>query len=85
MLLHCQGSVLLYNYRGYGSSGGRPSLDGVCLDAVAAYDYLSKTEHYEPAQIIAYGESFGSNRAAGHSMEGRRRRFAIRIFVPFKS
>lgn len=60
MLLHCQGSVLLYNYRGYGKSEGRPSLDGVCLDAVAAYDYLLKNEHYEPNQIVAYGESFGT-------------------------
>lgn len=60
MLLHCQGSVLLYNYRGYGSSEGQPSLDGVCLDAIAAYDYLLRNEHYEPNQIIAYGESFGT-------------------------
>jgi fermentation-respiration switch protein FrsA (DUF1100 family) len=60
MLLHCGGSVLIYNYRGYGKSEGSPSLDGVCLDAVGAYDYLVKQQDYSGKSIIAYGESFGS-------------------------
>ncbi len=60
MLLRCGGSVLIYNYRGYGDSEGTPTLDGVCDDAVGAYDYLVEHEHVSPKSIIAYGESFGT-------------------------
>lgn len=60
MLLRSGGSVLLYNYRGYGKSTGSPSLEGVCLDAVSAYDYLVTQQNYPGSSIIAYGESFGS-------------------------
>jgi fermentation-respiration switch protein FrsA (DUF1100 family) len=60
MLLRCGGSVMLYSYRGYGQSGGTPSLEGVCKDADAAYDYLIEHEGAQPKDIIAYGESFGS-------------------------
>lgn len=60
MLLRCGGSVLLYNYRGYGRSEGIPSLDGVCDDGCAAFDYLVEKEGGQSDRIIAYGESFGS-------------------------
>lgn len=60
MLLRCGGSVLVYNYRGYGLSKGEPTLAGVCQDAEAAYDYLKNEEGFSPDEIIAYGESFGS-------------------------
>lgn len=60
MLLHCGGSVFIYNYRGLGKSEGRPSLDGICLDAVAAYDFLVREKGFPASGIIAYGESFGS-------------------------
>jgi hypothetical protein len=40
-LLQCGGSVLQYDYQGYGDSAGQPSLDGVIDDALAAYDYLT--------------------------------------------
>ena len=60
MLLRCGGSVLLYNYRGFGKSGGSPSLDGVCLDAIGAHDYLVQRQGFSSGSIIAYGESFGT-------------------------
>ncbi len=60
MLLRCGGSVFLYNYRGYGNSEGSPTLDGVCEDGLAAYDYLIQKENTEAEEIIAYGESFGT-------------------------
>ena len=59
-LIQCGGSVLQYDYQGYGASEGSPSLNGVCDDATAAYDYLINTEHKKPEDIIAYGESFGT-------------------------
>jgi fermentation-respiration switch protein FrsA (DUF1100 family) len=60
MLLKCGGSVLIYNYGGIGRSVGEASLDGVCADAVASYDFLVEQEKYAPADIVAYGESFGT-------------------------
>lgn len=59
-LLRCGGSVFLYNYRGYGNSEGSPTLDGVCEDGLAAYDYLIQKVNTEAEEIIAYGESFGT-------------------------
>jgi uncharacterized protein len=59
-LLNCGGSVLMYDYEGYGLSEGTPTLDGVCDDVTAAYDYLIQHEHRKDKEIIAFGESFGS-------------------------
>jgi hypothetical protein len=71
MLLHCHGSVLIYNYRGYGQSEGVPSLDGVCDDAVGAFDYLVEHERVDPKHIIAYGESLGTG-VTGQLVEHRK-------------
>jgi fermentation-respiration switch protein FrsA (DUF1100 family) len=59
-LLACGGSVLMYDYEGYGLSQGRASVPAACEDAVAAYDYLVRQEHRSPEDIVAYGESLGS-------------------------
>jgi hypothetical protein len=58
-LLKCGCSVLQYDYEGYGQSEGTPSLDNVCDDAAAAYDYLIDHEHRTSKDIIAFGDSFG--------------------------
>jgi hypothetical protein len=58
--LGCGGSVLMYDYQGYGQSEGRASLQNACDDGVAAYDYLVKEEHRQPKDIIGFGESLGS-------------------------
>jgi len=59
LLLLCGGSVLMYDYQGFGASQGQISIDGACDDGVAAYDYLVQHEHRKPHDIIAFGESFG--------------------------
>lgn len=51
-------SVLLFDYRGYGASGGRPSEEGTYLDAVAAYEH-ARARGFAPERIAAYGESLG--------------------------
>ena len=58
-LLLCGGSVLIYDYQGYGCSEGKPSIEKACDDAVAGYDYLIEKEHRKPNDIVAFGESFG--------------------------
>ena len=56
-------AVLAYDYRGYGSSRGRPTERGVYQDVEAAYVYLTATLGVPPRRIIAYGRSVGSGPA----------------------
>ena len=51
-------NVFAFDYRGYGSSGGRPSEDGTYLDAVAACLWL-QGKGFPSGNIIAFGESLG--------------------------
>ena len=53
-------SVLAYDYRGYGTSEGRPSEKGAYLDVDAAYDYLVNEAGVLPESIIVLGRSVGS-------------------------
>lgn len=57
-------SVLLFDYRGYGSSGGRPSEEGLYRDAEAAYAHVADARRFAPERIVAYGESLGGAVAA---------------------
>lgn len=52
-------SVLAFDYRGYGTSGGSPTEEGAYADAAAAYDYLTGPLHVPADRIIAYGRSLG--------------------------
>ena len=57
--------VLLFDYRGYGRSGGQVSDErGLHADADAAYDYLVKERGVSPAQLVLYGQSLGTAAAA---------------------
>ncbi len=53
-------SIFAYDYRGYGTSGGRASEPGVYADAEAAYAALTTQLHVPPRQIISMGRSLGS-------------------------
>jgi fermentation-respiration switch protein FrsA (DUF1100 family) len=64
-LLHDLGlSCLLFDYRGYGDSAGRPTEAGTYLDARAAWDWLVREKHVPPEQIILFGRSLGGSIAA---------------------
>ncbi|MBI4844727.1 MAG: alpha/beta hydrolase [Nitrospirae bacterium] len=52
--------VLIYDYRGYGQSKGRPGEDGLYLDAEAVYKYLVNERRISSGRIIAFGESLGA-------------------------
>lgn len=59
-ILHGLGlSVLLFDYRGYGRSRGRPSERGLYRDAEAAYDWLVRGRRIDPRRIVFFGESLG--------------------------
>lgn len=53
-------AVFAYDYRGYGTSTGRPSEKGVHEDESAAYRYLTDTLHVSPDRVLAMGRSVGS-------------------------
>lgn len=56
-------SVFAYDYRGYGTSEGRPSEAGAYADIDAAYAYVTGALAVPSTGIIAYGRSVGSGPA----------------------
>jgi fermentation-respiration switch protein FrsA (DUF1100 family) len=61
-------SVLIFDYRGYGKSAGKPSENGTYLDAEAAWDYLVNVKQKSPQNIIIFGRSLGGAIAAEIAM-----------------
>ncbi|MDX1605666.1 MAG: alpha/beta hydrolase [Candidatus Competibacterales bacterium] len=57
-------SVLIFDYRGYGRSEGRPSEAGTYRDAEAAWEYLTGTRGIPPGRIVVFGRSLGAAVAA---------------------
>ena len=51
--------ILAMDYRGYGDSEGKPSEKALTEDALATWEYATKTLGYRPDQIIIAGESLG--------------------------
>ena len=52
-----------YDYEGFGSSEGEPSLSAALRDSEAVYRYLTQTRGVAPERIIAVGFSMGSGPA----------------------
>lgn len=52
-------SVMVFDYRGYGKSGGSPSEQGVYKDARAARAWLAQREGIAETDIIMMGQSLG--------------------------
>jgi uncharacterized protein len=53
-------SLALVNYRGYGTSEGKPSERALCADALVVFDALSRRPDVDPARIVLVGRSLGS-------------------------
>lgn len=65
LLFHRLGfSTLIFDYRGYGRSQGRPSEAGIYLDVEAAWRHLTRERSIAPSQIILFGRSLGAAVAA---------------------
>jgi len=59
--LHSWGfSVFAYDYRGYGTSDGRPSEENSYEDIAAAYHYMIQQLDTPAEQIMPYGRSVGA-------------------------
>lgn len=52
-------NVLIFDYRGYGNSSGKPSEKGTYLDAMAAWMHLTRDKEIRPERIIVFGRSLG--------------------------
>ncbi len=67
-------NVLVFDYRGYGKSGGRPFEAGVLADGEAALNWLSEKTGQPAERIVLFGRSLGGavavHLAAKHGARG---------------
>lgn len=78
-------NVLVFDYRGYGQSHGKPDPKGVFEDAVAALDYVRSRPDIDPNKLFVFGQSLGGMIAiasVGASPKGVR---AVLAEAPFHS
>lgn len=81
--LHRDGfGVLLFDYRGYGRSSGRPSEVGLTEDAMSAYDWL-RLQGIGAQRVIVLGQSLGD--APATQLSVARPVAALVLVSPFTS
>ena len=59
LFYHLGLSCFIFDYRGYGQSEGKLTEQGTYTDALAAYEWLTKTKKILPENIILFGRSLG--------------------------
>jgi fermentation-respiration switch protein FrsA (DUF1100 family) len=52
-------SVFIFDYQGYGQSGGRAGETATYQDSRAAWDYLTRERGLRPDEIVVFGRSLG--------------------------
>jgi fermentation-respiration switch protein FrsA (DUF1100 family) len=83
-------AVFAYDYRGYGTSAGTPTEQGIYADEYAAWDYLLNTLRVSPSRIILHGTSVGSGPAVELAerlsiADQDQRPAALILVAPFRS
>jgi len=58
-LVHHGYNLFTFDYRGYGTSEGEPTIPGVNLDARAAYQQIIQSPEAGNTPVILYGQSLG--------------------------
>ena len=53
--------VLVFDYRGYGDSSGKPTEEGTYRDARAAWDYLVRERGLDAGSVVIFGRSLGGS------------------------
>ena len=74
--------VLLFDYRGYGASEGRPSEHALTEDSLAAYAW-TRRQGVDPRRIVVIGQSLGNAPAA--SLAASRPIAGLVLVSPFAS
>ncbi|KAK9385595.1 Alpha/Beta hydrolase protein [Lipomyces mesembrius] len=54
-----QYNVVLFSYRGYGLSTGKPSEAGIKIDSETVFEYIKKEKELKGTGILLYGQSLG--------------------------
>lgn len=54
-------NVFLFDYRGFGRSGGRPDIAGVHRDAAAALEHVVTLPGVDPDRLAVFGQSLGAS------------------------
>ncbi|MCS7304430.1 MAG: alpha/beta hydrolase [Thermoguttaceae bacterium] len=67
---YLEASVLVWDYRGYGRSEGRPTEQGVLLDAEAARQWLAQRTGWPPDRLVLWGHSLGGAVAVKLAVSG---------------
>jgi uncharacterized protein len=62
-------NVFVFDYRGFGRSGGAPTEVGTYRDVSAAWDYITTVKKVPPSRIIFIGRSLGGAIAAWQSQD----------------
>jgi uncharacterized protein len=79
-------NLLVFDYRGYGQSEGRPGREGVYQDSLAAIQYVGTRKDVDPNRLLIFGQSLGGANAiavvGGENPEGVR---AIAVESAFSS
>ena len=79
-------SVLIFDYRGYGQSSGKPTEQGTYRDADAAWDYLVEQRNIAGAHHPVWPFTWRlDRRRPGDSAERRRRDPGIRFYLGSRS
>lgn len=52
-------NLMIFDYRGYGKSSGKPTEDGTYKDAMAAWNYLVHDRGMPTNRIVVFGRSLG--------------------------
>ncbi len=65
-------NVLVFDYRGYGQSEGKPEPKGVFEDANAALNYVRTRSDVDPDRLLVFGQSLGGTNAIAVVGSGNR-------------
>lgn len=57
-------NLFLIDYRGYGKSAGKPSVEALRRDALAVFDYVADSTAARPQTTVVHGHSMGTFMAA---------------------